>query len=367
MTTANNNMNTTILTAEETSALFAGSDLIVEDSFQNLAENIGGAGTSFANFDASAIRQRINFVEGIGPNLSDLTSLDAVLELSGLNFEVARSKKPVSFYVSVPGMPPKQISMKDKFATYRTDTLEPLGVVGERFNILQNRDAFNFLENLQLEGLRYEAATCYGKNGAKSFICMSAEDVEILSDNFKPYILFINSHDASKAVQVMFTSVRVFCQNAINRAIKGAKNRVSIRHSASMEDRLAMAHKVLFQNNNYMLALKDKAETLALKPFSEDQFYAWVKAQYPVDETVSKRGRTLNEQMINAIMGCYYENDLDNFNNTAWRAIQAISDLESHMPIRRTTKRPEFANFNNVVEQGMPLLDSIWSVVEEAV
>ena len=88
-----------------------------------------------------------------------------------------------------------------QFATIRTDTMEPIGVVGEKYEILQNIEAFNFLDSL-VGDAKFETAGLYG-GGSKSFITMSTEPIKILDDEFAPYILFTNAFDGSGAVRVM--------------------------------------------------------------------------------------------------------------------------------------------------------------------
>ena len=65
------------------------------------------------------------------------------------------------------------------------------------------------------------------------------------------------------------------------------------------------------------------------------------------------------EQMLKA----YDQQDLANFNNTAWGAIQAASDVASHPMSWRNTKTP--ASFTAVINE-LPLLEAVWSAVEEA-
>lgn len=320
-----------------------------------------------ANFDRSKVSvlntERRAYFEGIGVNVNEAHSLDTAIKMSGLDFEV--EKFPVSFsrptpqtlsngtniLVNVP------YTIKDQFATVRTDTNEPLGIVGKNYSILQNREAFDFLDSLTSDA-KFETAGFYGPNGAKSFITMSTEPLTILGDEFAPYLLFMNSFDGSGTVKAMFTPVRVWCSNCLNRAMKSAQNRISIRHSINMKSNLEIAKAVLLANTKYLEALKEEAEKLAVTPFSEEAFVALAKSLWPVNTEDPQITQVRNMANVEALLKAYRQNDLDNFRNTAWRVVQAVADYESHEPVFRNTKNLAFHNITNVIS-GMALVNRV--------
>jgi phage/plasmid-like protein (TIGR03299 family) len=316
-----------------------------------------------AQFDATKIvgTQRTRFDEGIGTPIKSATSLETAISVSGLGFTV--EKYPVSFMTQVPQQVGNQTILVDvphafpgQFATVRTDTLEPLGVVGKNYNILQNIEAFDFLDSLVGEA-KFETAGLYG-GGAKSFITMSTEPMKILGDEFAPYILFTNSFDGSGSVRVMFTPIRVFCSNALVRAIKAATNKLSIRHSSNLQMRLENARMVLLNNTNYLNALKAEAEKLAVTPFSKEAFEALTKELFPVNEEDKELIQNRNKAQQELLISAYNQPDLQNFNNSAYKVVQAVADFESHKPVFRETAGLELKNINTIM-LGMPLLNMI--------
>ena len=205
----------------------------------------------FANFDSAKVasvlekvdnNERKMYFEGMGINLQNVNSLETALKLSKMDFKV--EKLPIQFVTkSVQEWNGKQIlvdtphNIPDMFATVRTDTMDSLGVVGKNYEILQNTEGFDFLDSLVMEGAKFETASTYGPRGAKSFICMSTEPLNILGDEFKGFINFFNSFDGSGCVRVMFSPVRLFCSNAITRSLKCATNKIAIRHSSNLQGR----------------------------------------------------------------------------------------------------------------------------------
>lgn len=318
-----------------------------------------------AQYDVNKVNamgtERKKYFEGVGVDVQQAHSLETAINVSGLNFEVA--KKPLAFMTQVPQQIESQTiwinapqPFPNQFATVRTDTLEPLGIVGKEYQILQNIEAFDFLDSL-VGDAKFETAGLYG-NGARSFITMSTEPMKILDDEFAPYILFTNSFDGSGAVKVMFTPIRVFCSNALVRAIRNATNKLSIRHSSSLQSRLDNARYVLLNNTNYLNALKIEAEKLAVTPFSAEAFEALARSLFPINKEDKEFVQVRNEAQVEALLRAYRQDDLQNFNNTAYKVVQAVADFESHKPVFRQTAQMDLKNIKTVM-LGMPLLNQI--------
>lgn len=318
-----------------------------------------------AQFDVNRVvlnnTERTKYFDKIGVNVQSASNLDQAIQMSGLDFSV--EKMPMAFLTECMDADTGKMlqmphSVPDQYVTVRSDTLEPLGVVGKNYNILQNREAFDFLDNIVGAGMaKFETAGSYG-DGAKSFITISTESTNILGDKYTPYILLMNSFDGSGSVRAMFTPIRIFCSNCLERAIKGATDKVSIRHSNSLQERLAGARTMLAEHAGYLGEFKKEAEALAVKQFSAKDFGLLVDELFPINtedkEIIQVRQTALRENLMTA----YNQDDLQNFNGTAWKVVQAIADFESHKPMFRATKSMALANINSVI-QGMPMLNNI--------
>ena len=337
----------------------------------------------YANYDAKKVAKVLEAVDSTerrawyetqGVTLDNVTSLDVALKLSGLDFEV--EKKPV-YFNSTFGMtneagknlPPKFTKIEGQFTTVRTDTMQPFGVVTDAYEILQNRDAFDFLDSLVVEGAKFETAGFFKKNGAASYITMSTEPMKILGDEFDPFMMISNGHDGGSAIKVALIPIRAYCRNSAILALKKATSIVTIHHSRKMYDRLVAAKEVLTANTNYLEELKIIAEKLATTPFSEEAFEALAKKLFNPKEEQSEIIQIRNVVQFEKLMKAYKEDDLQNFNGTAWKALQAVSDFESHPAKFRKSKEvanngtPEF----QVVYNGMPLLNKVFAMLQEAV
>lgn len=319
---------------------------------------------AIATFNAERINvptTRTSFLSGIGTPISSATSLETALSLSGLDYTVAKTE--VNYMTKIPGQPPRYKKVPDQFVTYREDTKDFLGIVGKNYNILQNIDAFNFLDSLIVGETKFETAGAYGKNNARSFISISTDTIKILDDDVQPYIVITNSFDGSGCVQVYFCPQRVWCSNTLARNKRESQNYVRIKHSNLLEVRMEQSKEILLNNTHYLEELKKSAEKLATTPFSAENFEAMARELFPVKTEDKEFIQVRNAEMVEYLLHCYKQDDLENFKNTAWRAVQAVADFDSHSPTVRQTNNP-MKDFNNIIVTGMPLLNLVWDKMD---
>lgn len=136
-----------------------------------------------------------------------------------------------------------------KQATMRDDTMETLGIVSDSYGIVQNLDAFTFIDTLCTGGLSdrppvIECAGVLGK-GERIFITAKFPDDIILDnkgdDKVEMYIVFTTSHDGTGSVKCLVTPTRVVCNNTLNVALANNKGCLSLRHSSKVMERLDLA------------------------------------------------------------------------------------------------------------------------------
>lgn len=329
----------------------------------------------FSSYDAEKVTKVLSGVivdpsrkaywEDMGITLENVSTLESALKISGLGFEVR--KLPLFHGDFETGYRMTQIP--EFFATVRNDNNQTLGIVGKDYQILQNSDAFKFLDSLvAIGGAKFVSAGNFKKNGAASYIQMSTEPLDILGDEFDNYILISNGFDGKAAIQVVITPIRAWCRNTALLALRKASTKVSVRHTINMERNLEEAKEVLFASTKYLSALKEEAEKLAVKPFSKEAFEALARSLFPVKESDSEVVQIRNLFQVEQLLKAYQEDDLQNFNGSAWKAIQAVSDFESHAPsFKKTKKTAENGTkaFQTVVINGMPLLNKVYEIIQE--
>jgi phage/plasmid-like protein (TIGR03299 family) len=97
-----------------------------------------------------------------------------------------------------------------------------IGVVGDKYKIVQNMEVFSALDTLVDSGdARYTAAGEYN-NGANIWMVMELPvGVQVANDPHAAFLLVQSSHDGSCAVRIRPIIERLYCANQINRIIKG--------------------------------------------------------------------------------------------------------------------------------------------------
>ena len=177
---------------------------------------------------------------GLGQIVDKAMTAEEAIKYANLDYEVA--KTDIFFSGSENSMNPIQ----GIFATYRMDTNDYLGLVRSRYEIVQNKDAFSFFDTIINEGEAiFETAGVLGKGERIFLTAKLPDDFEIGGEKIEKYILLTNSHDGTSSVVAGLTNVRVVCNNTLQAALAGLDNKVSIKHTNGVQDRLQEAHKVM--------------------------------------------------------------------------------------------------------------------------
>ena len=136
--------------------------------------------------------------------------------------------------------------LKETYATYRTDYNIPLGVVKGKYECVQNIKAFEFFDNaIGKDKAIWQTAGFFG-NGERVFVSAKLpSNIKVGKDVVDNYLVFTNSHDGTSGVKILFTPIRVVCQNTLNAAIKTAKTFVSFRHTESVHSKIDRANEIL--------------------------------------------------------------------------------------------------------------------------
>lgn len=171
-----------------------------------------------------------------------------------------------------------------KYAPFRTDNGAVFGVVGSKYEVVQNKDAFSFFDAIVGEGEAiYETAGALG-DGQIIFITAKLPTyIRVGNDDIEKYLLFTMAHDGSAAIQAMFTPIRVVCNNTLTAAIRGAKDKISLRHTKNVKDKLEEAHKILGITNKLSEELYDIYNIMSKKSMDEANFEKYIRQSLGLD------------------------------------------------------------------------------------
>ncbi|MBQ9348338.1 MAG: DUF945 domain-containing protein, partial [Oscillibacter sp.] len=220
-------------------------------------------------------------------------------------------------------------------ANVRESDNSVLSIVGDRYRVVQNTDAFRFTDELIGGDVHYETAASL-REGRQIWLLAKMPERKIVGDAVEPYLCFTNSHDGGGAVRVCMTPVRVVCNNTLNLALDTAQRTWSMRHTESINGRLMEARDCLLRADKYMEDLAEYAEAAKAKQIRDDEIKEILNQMFPLgvsedaDEKKVEKAKKRQEKMKTEYMVCYFMPDLANLRGTAWGAINAMSDFVSH-------------------------------------
>lgn len=134
---------------------------------------------------------RVKPWHGIGTVVADCPTSRDALWLAGLDWKVEQQEVRTESGVIIPGYK----------ANIRNCDQSILGVVSDRYQVVQNEEAFAFTDELLGEGVKYETAGAL-QGGKRTFILAKLPQRYIIAgDEITPYFVIMNSHDGSCAIK----------------------------------------------------------------------------------------------------------------------------------------------------------------------
>lgn len=293
-----------------------------------------------------------------------------VMSAANLDFEVAKceliAKMPTNSIAEHEGFVfngDNYVKCPNAYATYRTDYNIPLGIVKERYTPVQNIEAFSFFDDcIGKDRAIWQTAGFFG-NGERIFVSAKLpNDILVNGDPVENYLVFTNSHDGSTGVKILFTPIRVVCQNTLNAAIKTSTNFVSFRHTSSVHDNINVAKEILGICKEKVQFVKEQFNFLANKHISDEnamKLFGDVILTDKEKSDIIATGHNI-QQIITRNYDAIYDanismkkvNTLSEMNNyyyvgagqrevlgTAWGVLNAVSGYYSNVDNAEKTKR----------------------------
>jgi phage/plasmid-like protein (TIGR03299 family) len=264
--------------------------------------------------------------------------LKDALDRAGLGYEVK------SVQMSHPNNPDQKIPF---YATVRTDTQDVLGAgLSDRYKVIQNLSGLGTIADIagqREDGVIMSRALSFdrgriavaqvdlgsftvGDTGAGGF-----------SDQVNKRITFTNSHDGSGSATVFTTPIRVVCWNTLSAAMTGARDKVSIRHTASADRKLVELTRIMRIIDGQMQRTEIAYNVLAKTKITKDDFGAILEKLFPAPASAPERTKN-HQNEIKGLVASYFA-DADGGRierDTAWNTYNAITRFTDHDSTVRT-------------------------------
>ena len=293
---------------------------------------------------------------GLGTKVEEAPTSSDALQLAGLDWQVIQEPIYTDTGERISGYK----------ANVRDSDRKVLGVVTDRYKIIQNQEAFAFTDSLLGEGVRYETAGALQEGKKVWLLARLPREYIISGERISPYLVFSNTHDGRGAVKVALTPIRVVCNNTLNLALNTASRSWSMIHTGNIKNKVWEAKNTLFMAEEYMEKLGKEFENLRKQKLSDQQVKEYIELLLPMEKNATAMQSKNIMKLRNDMRSRYYDApDLKDVGNNAYRFINAVSDFATHsQPLRRT------ANYNENLfirtMDGNPMIDKAYQLVSAA-
>lgn len=286
---------------------------------------------------------------GVGPS-GNWTSVDEAMEACGLNFEVEPKdvkysyddEQGMTYFNTVPGV----------HANVRTDTHDPLGCVSSTYQLIQNSEVFSMLEpfvqagGVVTNGGMTDQGLCFmvAKMGVSS----------VGGDDYEINVMATNSFNGRFPASIIWTPVRIICQNMYRQLMNNTDSVARFRHSLNIAGRLGAmksAYDMFLDMNDgfseQVEMLKDRKAAHSIDEVVEMMFpYSKVSpdsAHYQTsrDKVDERRAYYVNH---------YYNSPTNSDHGSCFALVNAFYDYMSHdVPVRKTEDEYKDARLSKIV------------------
>lgn len=240
----------------------------------------------------------------LGQVVEHLTTSEDVIREAQLDYEVDLAPLEAIAFND------ERMIVPNNWATYRTDTKDVFAVVGSKYTVVQNLEAFAFFDEVVKSGkAKYETAGVLGKG---EVVFISAKINKHLSvkvkgkdDDVDLYMFLSLSHDGKSSIIAGITPIRIVCNNTLDAALRRNISKVSIRHTESYKTKLDEASRVL----NLIDTVPDETQLLydrlGKKTVTEEEFFSTLYLCYLNEDQRKKLdiGEEISTRAINGLKG----------------------------------------------------------------
>lgn len=259
---------------------------------------------------------------------------------------------------------------------FTTGQRDVLSVVGGRYKVVQNEDLFAFGDTLLDGGGQWETAGSI-KGGRQVFgsLLLPKEiviDGQGANDRVKMYLLVNTSHDGTVGVQASTTPVRVVCQNTLNYALRGVKQTFKVRHTQTVEGRVAAARDALDLSFAYADEFEKEAAALYAKSMTVADFHKVALSLYPKPEDEKKGALTRWDNKISLLTSLFTgsafvdgaPNTSANIAGTAWAGLNALTE---RLDWYRTPRGGDLASVAEAASGFQPVINAEKAEIRKAI
>lgn len=293
---------------------------------------------------------------GLGTKVMEAPTSTEALTLAGLDWNVIQKSIETEDGIPISGFK----------ANIRDSDEKVLGVVTDRYKVVQNTDAFSFMDELLGEGVTYETAGSL-QEGRRTWLLAKLPQRYIISgDEITPYLVFMNSHDGTGSIKAAVSPIRVVCKNTLNLALSTAKRYWSTNHTGDIQSKINDAKYTLLYADQYMGELGKTIDHLNKIKLTDRQVYEYIDALFPLlDEPTELQKKNMLRMKEELKIRYFDAPDLKHVGKNAYRFVNAVSDFATHSKPLRERKNFKESLFARTID-GNAMIDKAYELVKNA-
>lgn len=272
---------------------------------------------------------------GLGVKVPDDLSPDEMVKAAGLEWFVRKeqmylaNKQPVMGNYALTRYQPNDNGELEYMST--------LGVCGPKYEPTQNRDAFRFFQKFTKAG-SMTLETAGSLDEGRQVWCLAKINENFVlpgNDKVEGYVLLYHPHIWGKALSIMFTPIRVVCQNTLTMALATKSGAFRMPHLYAFDDDVIVAaEETLGLSSTLLKGFKDNAEFLSSKKYSQEDVLEYIATLFDrrllqEDEFVpGDFNRTAAR--VRALLKHQPGAEMKSANDTWWGAFNAVTYYVDH-------------------------------------
>ena len=268
---------------------------------------------------------------GLGQAMPMGASIEEWRKQAGMDWRIQRSK--VRYAVSRDESAVFE-EMADQHVLFRSDSKKALGLVSEKYKVVQPSEVIEFFRDIaRAGGLELSAAgTIFGGRRFWATAKIGEASPTSVRDKIGGYLLISTSADGSLATEVRRTTVRTVCSNTLAMAMKGAPASIKVSHKSVFDP--AAVKDFMGLNEAAWEAFKHQVVRLANKPVvleAAEQMTADILGGG--DKVYATAGYN---KILDLFQGQAKGSDFDGVNGSAWGYINAVTEYADWFSRART-------------------------------
>ena len=294
----------------------------------------------------------------LGKDVSKAKTAAECMEIAGLDYGLNLQKVFLQGKALVDNIPVIGKNVPDKFAVVRQDTGEPIGLVGNQYEIIQNARVFGFFDGLVEQGHAKFVRAYSTHSGAKVNIVADLGDIDVGGDHSKKRLTLRTSHDGSCRIMGILEVYRLVCSNGLMAFSK--ESSFAIKHTKSYSAKLVAAKHIIGIADQYYKWFAEQADKLTEMPVTPVRATELIRCIIPAadEDDVSTRIQNQRDAIYNL-----HKYGKGNHGNTRWDLYNGIVEFVDH--VRSRNRDQEIQVETNLVGSGARLKQNAFNILLE--